>query len=253
MSGSTILYARIHAALGSYYCQARAICALLGAEMPPSRPIPYGDGRQCTAALAALGAPSPLDVLESPRLTSLAAGWVSAVSHCALEGGGRTSLLQRALPRWRPARALVPLPDRFTDLYQSLKARVCPQTGQPREDLALCLLCGAVLCAGTGCCKRHGQGALTRHVSECGAHVGLFFLLHRCGTVLLRGPHAAYGPSPYVDEHGEEDPGLRRGRPLHLDQTRLAQLHRIWAAHSIAGEVVRERSMRDRVVREGFY
>jgi len=71
--------------------------------------------------------------------------------------------------------------------------------------------------------------------------------------VLLRGPHAAYGISPYVDEHGEEDPGLRRGRPLLLDQTRLAQLHRIWASHSIAGEVVRERSMRDRAVREGFY
>jgi hypothetical protein len=253
VSDSAILYARIQAALGSYYCQARAICALLGAEMPPSRPIPYGGGRQCTAALAVLGAPSPLDVLESPRLTSLAASWVSAVSRCAIEGGGRTSL-QRVLPRWHPsARALFPLPDRFTDLYQSLNGCVCPQTGQPREDLALCLLCGAVLCAGTGCCKRHGQGALTRHVSECGAHVGIFFLLHRCATVLLRGPHAAYGLSPYVDEYGEEDPGLRRGRPLLLDQTRLAQLHRIWASHSIAGEVVRERSMRDRAVREGFY
>ena len=59
--------------------------------------------------------------------------------------------------------------------------------------------------------------------------------------------------APYVDDHGEEDAGLRRGRPLHLDAERMRTLNRLWAQHAIASEVVRERVMRDRVVRESFY
>ena len=68
-----------------------------------------------------------------------------------------------------------------------------------------------------------------------------------------RGPHACYSISPYVDDHGEEDAGLRRGRPLHLDAERMQTLSKLWAQHAISGEVVHERVMRDRVVREGYY
>ena len=115
------------------------------------------------------------------------------------------------------------------------------------------MVCGELLCAGSSCCKRSGVGALTRHVQSCGAGTGLFFLVHRAHTVLLRGPHAAYAISPYVDDHGEEDASLRRGRPLHLDAERMRQLARLWAEHAVAREVVRERVMRDRVVREFYY
>ena len=114
-------------------------------------------------------------------------------------------------------------------------------------------LCGEVLCAGTACCKRDGKGALTQHVQTCGAGCGIFFLVHRCDTVLLRGPHAAYSISPYVDDNGEEDVGLRRGRPLYLDQGRIQHLYRLWAQHLTAREVVRERVMRERVIREAYY
>ena len=71
--------------------------------------------------------------------------------------------------------------------------------------------------------------------------------------MLIRGSHAAFCCSPYVDEHGEEDAGLKRGRPLTLDPHRMAQLERLWASHCIASEVVRERVTRERVIRENFY
>ena len=78
-----------------------------------------------------------------------------------------------------------------------------------------------------------------------------------CGTLLLRGPYAAYSISPYVDAHGEEDASLRRGgrgaAPLHLDPERMRQLSRLWASHAIGAEVVRERVMRERVIRESYY
>lgn len=131
------------------------------------------------------------------------------------------------------------------------------------------------------------MGALTRHASECGAGSGVFFLLHRCLTVLLRGPYAAYWMSPYVDEHGEEDHGLKRGRPLHLSTerrasdycsrlsqahqccavvqiwaihdpmncviVRMSQISRLWVNHALAGEIIRERMVSDGVIRESWY
>ena len=38
-----------------------------------------------------------------------------------------------------------------------------------------------------------------------------------------------------------------------IDAERMATLAKLWASHAIVSEVVRERVMRDRVVREAFY
>ena len=191
--------------------------------------------------------------------------WVTkaggAAGDSATEGsGGLTGVAASLAPICVPCdtlrlepRSLCELPHRFTDLYSRLSHHRCVTTKAFPEEPAICMTCGELLCAGSQCCKRNGVGALTRHVASCGAGCGLFFLVHRCGTVLIRGPHAAYSISPYVDEHGEEDSGLRRGRPLHLDADRMRQLGRLWASHAVAGEVVRERVLRERVIREGYF
>ena len=129
----------------------------------------------------------------------------------------------------------------------------CATTRAFPEEPAVCLLCGELLCAGSQCCKQNGVGALTRHAGTCGAGVGLFLLVHKCTTVIVRGSYAAYSVSPYVDAHGEEDPSLKRGRPLGLDAERVRHLWKMLASHGIAGEVVRERMVRDRVIRENYY
>ena len=183
---------------------------------------------------------------------AVAAATPSALA-AAVASAAAAARLNPTLQRPGMPSALVALPSRFTDLYAQLSGRTCPRTHAFPEEPAICLLCGALLCAGTTCCKRHSVGALTQHVSTCGAGVGLFFLLHKCTTVLIRGSHAAFCCSPYVDEHGEEDAGLKRGRPLTLDPHRMAQLERLWASHCIASEVVRERVTRERVIRENFY
>ena len=77
--------------------------------------------------------------------------------------------------------------------------------------------------------------------------------MHKCTTVIVRGSYAAYSVSPYVDAHGEEDTGLKRGRPLALDARRVRHLWRLLASHNVAGEVVRERMVRERVIRENYY
>ena len=39
--------------------------------------------------------------------------------------------------------------------------------------------------------------------------------------------------SPYLDAHGEEDPDMRRGRPLYLDQACYAALSELWACQAL--------------------
>lgn len=64
---------------------------------------------------------------------------------------------------------------------------------------------------------------------------------------------AAYYHSPYVDEWGEEDMKLNRGRPLYLSLPRLRALHALWRAHGVAQEVSRLRTGADRVIKTNYY
>ena len=61
-------------------------------------------------------------------------------------------------------------------------------------------------------------------------------------TLLVDGPRSAFAPSLYVDAHGEEDHGLRRGKPLYHSPVRQAALHRMWLAQAVPLEVARSRA-----------
>ena len=56
-----------------------------------------------------------------------------------------------------------------------------------------------------------------------------------------------------MDEHGEEDPGLRRGRPLFLNDVRHRALEQLWRHQGIPREVAQIRSTSDRVIRDNWY
>ena len=106
---------------------------------------------------------------------------------------------------------------------------------------ALVLSCVSVLRGGS------------RRPSSCGAGVGLFALVHQNATLLVDGPRATYGPALYLDAHGEEDRGLRRGRPLTLDGARAAQLHRLWVTQAVPLQVARARAAAASVIRLAYY
>lgn len=238
-----LLELRCARVLRAYYHRVAAFLALLGFHdtHPVMRSVARKDSLHIRSLMAEASLPTSAGDL-------LAARWAREALR---------SLSDVRLERWSSVRdtprGLCPLPAKFTDLYTQLSEHKCPATRSFPDEPAICMLCGELLCAGTPCCKRNGVGALTRHVQTCGAGVGLFFFVHRTHTVLLRGPHAAYSISPYLDDHGEEDAGLRRGRPLHLNAERMAQLAALWSEHAVGKEVVHERVMRDRVVREGYY
>ncbi len=61
-------------------------------------------------------------------------------------------------------------------------------------------------------CAGAEVGRCFQHALACGGGTALFLLLRNTRVLALHGSRAALLPSPYVDAHGEEDLGLRRGR-----------------------------------------
>lgn len=124
------------------------------------------------------------------------------------------------------------------------------------EDPAICLVCGAVLAAGPrmqGRARLSGPGVCTLHARACGSGTGVMLLMNKGSSLLFRDARAIFYPSVFVDEYGEDDPNLRRGRPLSLSQARYDRLTQLYRQHGAAKEVTGRRLTADRVVRENYY
>ena len=166
------------------------------------------------------------------------------------------------------ASGLIRLPQSFVELYglvNKVKGRNDIAIGAVDDaddggstETAICLITGSVMAAGSSRrpYSRGGArppGACTLHAQQVGSGVGIFFLVQKCTVLLIHNNKSAYSASLYVDEHGEEDPGLRRGRPLFLKDERYESLEKLWREHSIPREVAQTRSTSDRVIRDNWY
>ena len=163
-----------------------------------------------------------------------------------------------------PTFSLIRLPKSFVELYNivnKVKGRDDPSGLDESEDhgaseTAICLLTGTVMRSGStrrGFRSSRPPGACTLHARKHGSGTGIFFLVQKCTVLLMHNNKSAYSPSIYVDEHGEEDPGLRRGRPLFLNENRYRSLESLWRQQGIPREVAQIRSTSDRVIRDNWY
>ena len=146
---------------------------------------------------------------------------------------------------------LIDLPHSYVELYAAVKSHSIV-VQNPDYDPVVCLICGAVVLAGYRSGRRR-VGDCTLHASECGGGTGVFLMVQKCCALLVRDTRAAYYPSLYLDQHGEEDTGLRRGRPLYLNDQRYDDLQSLYLRHRIVQEVTMRRSSADRVIRDSFY
>ena len=164
-----------------------------------------------------------------------------------------------------PTFSLIRLPKSFVELYgivNKVKGRDESSTLDEADDVgnsetAICLLTGAVMRSGANRRNFHRTqrppGACTLHARKNGSGIGIFFLVQKCTVLLMHNNKSAYSASIYVDEHGEEDPGLRRGRPLFLNDARYRALEKLWRQQGIPREVAQIRSTSDRVIRDNWY
>lgn len=164
-----------------------------------------------------------------------------------------------------PTFCLIRLPKSFVELYNivsKVKGRDETGTGDDSDDAgtaetAICLLTGAAMRSGSPRASfsrgSRPPGTCTMHARKTSSGIGIFFLVQKCTVLLMHNNKSAYSPSLYVDEHGEEDPGLRRGRPLFLNAERYRTLELLWRNQGIPREVAQIRSTSDRVIRDNWY
>jgi len=131
----------------------------------------------------------------------------------------------------------VKLPDLFQEVYQHLVRQYCDTCESTTPETGICLTCGQVICAGIkhllGRRDHHVPNSLNvfvTHAETCGG----IFLVMRLSTILLfRGRRISVWNSIYLDEHGEEDLELKRGKALYLNQSRLEQLLKLFITQNM--------------------
>jgi hypothetical protein len=97
------------------------------------------------------------------------------------------------------------------------------------------------------------QGECTIHAASRLHGLGIFLLLRKSNILLIRGDTACFYSSVYVDEHGETDEHLRRGRPLFLNARRYDALQQLWCSHGVARKVAQMRNTSDMIIRLGYF
>ena len=184
------------------------------------------------------------------------------VASAVMSDMSHLSLVHR---KFTPTFNLVRLPKSFVELYNivsKVKGREESGGTDEQEDVgnsetAICLLTGTVMRSGSPRRSYNRSirppGACTLHARKHGSGIGIFFLVQKCTVLLMHNNKSAYSPSIFVDEHGEEDPGLRRGRPLFLNDVRYRALELMWRHQGIPREVAQIRSTSDRVIRDNWY
>ena len=109
----------------------------------------------------------------------------------------------------------------------------------PRAPQAARLTRGGAV-AGLDCCREKDLGECNVHAATCGGGSAVLLLVKQCIVLLLAHGRGCRHSIPYLDVYGEEDVGLRRGRPLHLSAEREIRLLRLWASHGLHTELARQ-------------
>ena len=119
--------------------------------------------------------------------------------------------------------SFVKLPHLYTDLYNRIKFPF-GNRGMALDDPALCLVCGQVLNAANKQSENaesdKNSGECTLHSRQCGAGVGMFFLVQQYCVLLIRDSRASYHPSLYQDASGEVKQPKGQHRPMFLSEKR---------------------------------
>ncbi|KAM0748688.1 hypothetical protein T439DRAFT_316609 [Meredithblackwellia eburnea MCA 4105] len=142
---------------------------------------------------------------------------------------------------------LVGLPLQLDTLAAESLRRVCDRCKQVPAEPAMCLLCGQIVCNQSFCCmdgeEEAQHGECNMHMWTCGGSVGIFFLIKKNAVLYLYTDKGTFATPPYLDSHGEVDPGGRRGRsqfPQFLHQGRFDEIRKNWLQHGIATFVARK-------------
>lgn len=127
---------------------------------------------------------------------------------------------------------LLELPYLYSDLFGYYLTKKCQFCSRVPKETGVCLICGAQVCYKTNYCCDMMREFNKKHVNSCGAGTFILININSTYVFVIRGKRCAPWASLYLDEHGEEDRDLRRGKPLYLNQQRYNLLKSSWCSHT---------------------
>ena len=72
-----------------------------------------------------------------------------------------------------------------------------------------------------------------QHLISCSGGLNISININSTKTLIQRERRYTYWISLYLDQHGEEDVNLRRGRILYLNENRLKLLYSAWISSNL--------------------
>ncbi|OTF78599.1 hypothetical protein BLA29_011184 [Euroglyphus maynei] len=120
----------------------------------------------------------------------------------------------------------------YEELFMFYHKRQCEMCNNVPKDPSLCLICGQLICIRESCCRNGNSFEGVHHSRKCGAGTALYLAVNSSTIILIRGRKACAWGSVYLDEFGEEDRDLKRGKPLFLCNERYRILEQQWLTHS---------------------
>jgi len=126
---------------------------------------------------------------------------------------------------------LLDLPAFYADIFCYYSQKKCRYCSRVPKESAVCLVCGAHLSLKSSCCDQM-RSAFKIHLNECGAGTSILLSVYSTYVFIVRSKRFISWASVYLDDHGEEDKDLKRGKPLNLSQQRYNLLKALWCNHA---------------------
>ncbi|KAF8330326.1 uncharacterized protein EI90DRAFT_3060308 [Cantharellus anzutake] len=178
------------------------------------------------------------DLHKHEGLRSVLGGWCSAF------GAFSTATTDCSISLEVPfVYHLARLPYALDTLFADQRTLLCQRCSTVPADAAICMFCGVICCYQMHCCtdkEQRNEGECNMHTRECGGVVGLYYCVKRCAILSLYGGSGTLTTSPYLDEHGETDFAMRRGRRQYLHHRRMEEIRKMWVNHGIPTFVARK-------------
>lgn len=150
-----------------------------------------------------------------------------------------SSSLTRLIAKWCKSpltsyptrlRGLAKLPSRHDEMNAST---VCTSCSAVSTAYAKCMLCASPMHRACVCKRLDPIAGCLAHVKSCSGRTGMMALIESSHVMLIHGDFYCVVDSPYLDRHGELDPGLRKGAPLGLNERRMAEFRMMWVRMSV--------------------
>ncbi|CAF1000100.1 unnamed protein product [Rotaria sordida] len=123
----------------------------------------------------------------------------------------------------------IDLPAKYDDLFHVHNEYRCEHCKKVSSNTLLCLICGELhLKRWYPVCCIYQRQRYTQHLAKCGHPAAIMLDIQTTLIAICLTDTYAYWHSLYLDQHGEEDPKLKRGKTLYLNLNRLAVLRTLW-------------------------